>query len=450
VPLAALACSACGGGGSTPSPGAVPTANTTTSPSPNPTASSNAFTYAGSLTQTVTLYATPAPEPTLYGGTTPAPTSTPWVSTTNQTVTQNVSVSTGQSFNSQSNLSEFTTNETDAGQLQTTTTTSQAYLSYVADSSRTNGIDVTEIGTSSTDSSNVATQTVFGTGNGVVEELPYVYGKQWTNTAARTDTENDPDDENITDAYAADGTYQEQFTYPEGGTASALTRDDGSGVYSIPLEGSPGSSITVEAPAGGQITVGFNVPGGAAAFGIPDWYPAIPPNFASDTYVDEGSTTVPSSCNVGSAYQSASVEEFVETKNRLDTLFGEWETDQVTQYVSSTYGLLCEITSDDLQDYYDFSGQSGAALGFTFTTPPTPLVVTTVSETLALQSATYAASASLARRATQSAPQSASPLALLPRPSLARARTIIAVARARHERALHTSVRSRSVTRQTP
>ncbi|MGB6985867.1 MAG: hypothetical protein WBD74_07865 [Candidatus Aquilonibacter sp.] len=373
----------------------------------------------------------------------------------NQNITQNVSVSTGRSFNGQSNLTEFTTNETDDGQLQTTTTTSQAYLSYVADSARANGIDVTEIGTSSTDSNDVATQTTFGTGNGVVEELPYVYGGRWTNTAARSDTENDPNDENITAAYGADGTYQEQFTYPEGGTASALTRDDGSGVYDVPLEGftNAQTSLTVEAPSGGELTIGMNIPAGneATAFTLPDWYPVAPPAFASDTYVDEGSTALPSSCKVGSSYQSASTEEFVETKNRLDTVFGEWETDQIRQYVSSSYGLLCEVVSDNLQDYYDYSTQSGSVFAFTYTTPPTPLVVTTVSETLALQSASYATTSSLARRATaQSSSQSVTSLALLPRPSLARATTLIAVAHARDVRVMNNSVRTGSIMRHTP
>ncbi len=450
MPLAVLALAACGGGGgSSPSSSVLPTAipsssaaavTPSPSPNPNPSASGDTFTYSGSLSQTVTLYATPPPDPAQYGGASPLPTGTPWVSTTNQTVTQNIAVATGQSFNGQSNLTELTTNETDAGQLQTTTTSSETYLSYVSDATRTNGIDVTEIGASSTDSNNVATQTIFGTGNGIVEELPFVYGGQWSNTATRTETENDPSDENISATYDTDGGYQEQFTYPEGSTASALTRDDGSGAYDVPLEGvaSSETSLTVEAPSGGNITIGMNVPVGneALAFTIADWYPAAPPQLASDTYVDEGSTTLPSTCKTGSTYQTASVEELVETKNRLDTVFGEWETDQVTQYVSSTYGLLCEVVNDDLQDYYDYSGMSGSVFAFAYTTPPSPLVVTTVTETLALQSASYAATSSRTRRA------------LLARPSFARAGTIVAVARARQIHALNTSIRS--VKRQTP
>lgn len=403
------------------------------------------------LTQTVTLYATPSPPPALSGGATPGPTSTPLVGTTKQTVTQNISVLTGQSFGGKSSLTNFVTTETDVSQLQTTSVTSQNYFSYAPNSSRANGVDVTEIGMSSTDSNGVALQSVSGSGNGIVEKLPYVYSGQWTNTATRTDTENDPDGEAITASYAANGTYQEQFTYPEGGTASAVTRDDGSGIYTVPLLGATTSlsAISVEPLANGQITVSFNIKGftGSGAFSLTDWYPMNPPQFASDTYVDEGSTTLPSSCNVGSAYQSAGVEKFVETKNRLDVLFGEYETDQITQYTSSSYGLLCEIVNDDLKAYYDYTGQAGAVLGFTYTTLPSPLDETTVSETLALQSAQSASTLS-ARRAGQSFAQQALSRAILPQPSLARARMMLAAAHARHVRALTTPVRYGSVERQ--
>jgi hypothetical protein len=458
VPLIAVILSGCGGGSGVsgappvqPTTAPVSTPTPAPTPTPNPSVAGDAFAYTGSLTQTVTYYATPPPDPVEWGGATPLPTSTPWVSTTKQTVTQNVSVSTGQSFGGNSNLTDLATKETDTGQLQTTSVTSQNYFSYAADSSRANGVDVTEIGMSSTDSNGVALQSVLGSGNGIVEKLPFVYGGQWTNTATRTDTENDPSGEAITANYASDGTYQEQFTYPEGGTASAVTRDDGSAVYSVPLLGSTGgnSGFTVEPPAGGQIAFAFSIASTAQAFDVTDWYPTAPPNFASDTYVDEGSTTLPSSCNVGSAYQSAGVEEFVETKGRLDPLFGEYETDQVTQYASSTYGLLCETVNDDLKEYYNFSGQGGALLAFTFTTPASPVVETTVSETLALQSAQYASTSST-RRAGASSVHPVVSQAILPQPSLARARMILAAAHARTARALATAARSGAARRQTP
>lgn len=415
VPLTIFALSACGGGGAGSPVPAAPT------PAPNPTAAGSAFAYTGTLTQTITLSGTPAPSPD--------PTSTPWVTTTTQNVTQNVSVSTGQSFDGQAGLTDFTTHETDAGQLQTINVTSQAYLSYAPDTSRTNGVDVTEIGTSSTDSNGVAFQSIAASGNGTELKLPYTPGAQWMNTAARTDTETDPSGQTIGTTYAADGSYSEQITYPEGKDATVQVYPDGSGVYQMPLFGATyvPSALTVNAPSGGQIQIAIEVNGGlpeAQAFTVPVWYPQSPPVLASDTFVDEGASTLPSSCKVGSAYQSVNAEEIVETKTRLDPVFGELETDQTTQYTSTSYGLLCEAVNDDLKAYYDYSGQAGAV--FAFTPSGSPVDETTVTETLALQSASDSTSAAH-RSMTQSMAQ-----VLLPRPSLARVRMILAAAHAQH------------------
>ncbi len=427
LPLTVLALSACGGGGgSTPSvlPSSSPASTATPSPAPNPTAAGTTFSYAGSLTQTITLYATPAPSP--------LPTSTPWVTTTTQSVTQNVAVSTGQSFNGQTGLTNLTTKETDAGQLQTTTVTSQAYLSYAQDSSRANGVNVTEIGSSSIDSNGVALQSTLSSGSETLAQLPFVGGAQWTNNAAHTDTEKDPGGETISTTYAADGSYNEQLSFPENVTSTAIEYPDGSGSYGLPLLGGTTNqtTVTVGAPSGGQIQLALNVPVGLPvthAWTIPVWYPQTPPILASDAYVDAGPATLPSSCNTGNAYAYANVEKIVESKNRLDTVFGELETEKITQYTSSSYGLLCEVISDDLKGFYNYSGQAGAV--FAFTVSGTPQIETTVSETLALQSFKSGA-------------------ILTARPSLARARMILAAAHAQNARGFYARVRSSSVKRQ--
>ena len=450
MPLTLLALSACGGGGgSSSTPAVIPTATpaaaatATAKHAPNPTASGNTFTYAGTISQTFTLYGTPAPSPSPSA--TPEPTSTPWISTSSQNVTQNVSISNGQTFGGQSGLTDLTANESDASAQKTTTVTSQTYLSYAQNSSRANGVDVTEIGTSSTDSNGASLQSVIGSGNGILEKLPSVAGAQWTNGATRTDTEKDADGQNTVATYTADGSYQEQITYPEGGSASVQSNSDGSGVYQLPVTGvtTAPSSITVNAPAGGQIQLAYEIYARgsfpqAGAFVLPVWYPQTPPVLASDTYVDEGTTTLPSSCNTGSTYQSVSVEKTIETKNRLDTVFGEYETDQITQYASPSYGLLCTVVNDDLKTYYDYSGQGGAF----FNISATPVRDTSVTETLALQSEKLVA-ASVARRSLQSVVQHISP-----RPSLVRARMVLAAAHAEHVRELYTRAHSISGMRQ--
>lgn len=445
-PLALLTFAACGGGGnSTPAviatPSPAPTATAT--PVPNPTAAGNTFAYAGSLTQTFTVYGTPAPSPAPPA--TPEPTATPWISTSSQTVTQNVTISNGQSFGGQTGLTEFATQETDAGQLKTTAVTSQTYLSFVQNSARANGVDVTEIGTSSTDSNGVSLQSVLGSGNGLTERLPNVPGAQWSNGAARNDSEKDPGGETIATAYADDGSYQEQLTFPEGGSATIQANADGSGVYQTPLNGATGahSTITVNAPSTGQIQLayelfGFGLPA-SGAFTLPVWYPQTPPVLASDTYIDEGATTLPSSCKAASSYASSNVEKIVESKTRLDTLVGEYESEQITQYTSAPYGLLCVIVSDDLKAYYDYSGQSLGVLAFS----PDPLRETVVSETLALQSE-HVASMSTAKRTAQSSSHS---LLVLPRPSLARVNMALAAVHAQNLRALYSRAHSNSAMR---
>jgi hypothetical protein len=437
VPLALLALSACGGGGGgvIATPTVLPSATPTPTPVPNPTASGDTFAYAGSVTQTVTVFATPAPSPSASA--TPQPTSTPWVSTLAQTVAQNVSVSTAQSFGGQTGLTEFNAQETDASQLKTTSVASQTYLSYAQNSSRASGVDVTAVGTAWSNSDGASFQSVIA-GSGIVQKLPYVYGAQWNNDAARTDTEKGPGGEVITTTYAADGSYQEQFTYPEGGTASVQANADGSGVYETPINGATTapSSFTVNAPSGGQIQVAYEIFGAglpsSGAFEVPVWYPQSPPVLASDTYVDAGPSTLPSSCKAGSAFQSANVEKIVETKNRLDTVFGEYETDQITQYTSTLYGLLCEVVSDDVKTYYEFSGRGYAAFDFS----ASPVVEAVVTETLALQSQKFASTSAVRRTAA------GSPRQILPQPSFARASMALATIHAQNARTFYAHMHS--------
>jgi hypothetical protein len=438
-PLALLTFAACGGGGtSTPAVIATATPVPTATPAPNPTAAGDTFAYSGTLTQTFTVYGTPAPAPSPSAS--PEPTATPWISTSSQTVTQNVTISNGQSYGGQNGLTEFATQETDAGQLKTTTVASQAYFSFAQNTTRANGVDVTEIGTSSTDSNGASFQSVLGSGNGIVQMLPAVPGAQWSNSAARSDSEKDPGGETIAATYAADGSYQELLTFPEGGTAAVQANADGSGVYKTPLNGATTapSTITVNAPSGGQIQLAYEIFGlglpASGAFTIPVWYPQTPPVLASDAFIDEGPATLPSSCNAGSAYTSANVEKIVETKSRLDTVAGEYESDKTVQYTSSSYGLLCVVVTDDVKTYYDYSGQSLGALAF----GEDPLREAAASETLALQSA-HLSSLSATKRTPQS---SSNALFVSPRPSLARVSMMLAAVHAQNLRALNSRMHS--------
>jgi hypothetical protein len=423
---------------------ATPSAAATASPSPTaaPTAAAtaNLFSYAGSLVETYTLYGTPAPAPS--GSASPAPTATPWITTISNAVTQSVRATTGASFGGASGLAELATSETDTSAHATTTSTAQTFFALVGDAARVSGVDVTEAGTTANDSNGVSYETTFGAGNGIVEELPPVPNARWSDSAARTQTEVDPDGQTTTATYAADGTYAETFSYPQGGTAEALTYGDGSGVYQVPVAGTTqqNSSITVDAPAvaagGDTILIGYSVYGAglpaAGGFTIEDWYPATPPVLANDQYVDEGPAALPAACNVPASLATGTIDAIAEAKTRLDTLFGELETDQTTEYVSATYGILCSAIATDLKNYYDYSAQSSSLFSFS----STPIYETTIAETLGLTGASVASAATARARASA-----------MIRPSFAHVRSVLAQYRARMLFALHARMLSRKAAR---
>jgi hypothetical protein len=422
----------------TPGPTATATATPTAAPTATPTVApaANVFVFSGSMTQTFTLYGTPGPSAPPHA--TAAPTATPWITTLAQSVTQDVSAHIGASLHGRTGLAVYETVEADTNVHESTTTTSDTYVALVPDATRVSGIDVTDVATISKDSNGVALEHSTGTGNGIVNELPVVPYSQWTDTASRTNAENDPGGEDLTATYAGDGSYHEQITYSEGGVAAVQENSDGSGVYQVPLVGetNQNSTITVSAPAatqhGDALAIAYSIYGvglpAAGGFLIPVWYPSVPPILASDTYENEGAATIPQACGVPQAYASGTFDEIVEKKVRLDTVFGELETDRDARYVSDTFGVVCVIRDDDLKNYYDFSGQSDSVLSFS----SIPLEGTAVTEVLSLQSAGLAT----ASRARSARAASQSPM-LAALPSSARVEAIFSQARLRELHALY-------------
>ena len=126
---------------------------------------------------------------------------------------------------------------------------------------------------------------------------------------------------------------------------------------------------------------------------------------------------------------------------RLDTVFGELETRTTTSYVASPYGVLCTIVHDDLETYYDYSGQSA----YIVVLQQVPFESTIVDETLALQSASLAPSSASAATLRSTASLTA-PVFAVPNGSVlgARAATIIAQRRAAHATKLRAAFQSRT------
>lgn len=390
--VAAAALSACGGGGSAgaitpPATVSTPVPTTTPSPSPYPSADGETFSYKGTYTQQFTEYGTPAPSPA--AGQTPEPTATPWTSTTTSQVAQQVTLHANASFDGVGGLTEMETNETDSGKLSTYTVDSKQYLQFTPDSTRSSGIDVTQVAVDSSDSNGVKSTTTFGTGNGVLDELPQVPAAQWSNGAARVAVEDDPSGESITSTYAADGTYTGSTAYPQGQSAALTENADGSGVYTMPFLNVPDSAFTVSPVANGAISVSLEAAalGGTLWTSVPVWYPSVPPVLASDTFINKGSAAIPSACNVPSSVGTQATQ-IDEQRVRLDTILGELERTHQSSYVAPPYGIVCVVSHDDLQSYYDFSGQSAYMFN------NTPLRETVSDETIGMTGVPAASSKS--------------------------------------------------------
>lgn len=396
--MAALA--ACGGGSGTttpavqPVPSIAPVAPTPTpTPSPYPSTSGESFAYSGTLTQQYALYGTPAPAAS--PGATPEPTSTPWVSTSTQSVSQNVVLHGNASFNGTSGLTELETNETDAAPQSTYTIDSKQYVSFAADSSRSNGIDLMQMGIDATDSNGVHTTTTFAGNGDMLDQLPQVPASQWNGSVARSIVENDPSGESLSTTYAGDGTYTASATFPEGTTSTITEFADGSGAYVLPFIGVPGSEITISPVESDAINITFKAVGyNAISWGaLPVWYPSVPPVLAGDAFADSGTAQIPASCNVPSSIGTQALR-IDESRARIDSIYGELEKTTQSAYVVPGYGDVCVVTHDDLTVYYDYSGESA----FLFSGTPLRHVVT--DETLGLTKATLASSQARTKEST--------------------------------------------------
>jgi hypothetical protein len=389
------ACSGGGGGGSTP-PAPKPTNN-----SYRPAAAGDSFSYAGTMIESFVRPPVPA------GAITPSPNPTN-SQTLTTAVTQTVTVSGVPKFQTVLNPFDFYVTETDTlnGGLETSTTKSDEYYVYSANGAAT---DIEFAGSNVTTSSGVTYLDVVGSGNGLVDILPEVSGQILpANSAAETTTETDPDGATDVRTIDADGTYTDNALNVDGTTSTAIVNADGSGSYSFPLEIPADTSYTVSAPqpnpSGGSNQIGITITAPAAlveatpspnatpvtfpTFFIPVWY-SQPIVIATETLVDNGSSSVPATCNVPSGLLNRPVHQLVDTKSTLDPVFGETDTTTTTTYTLRGIGVGCVKLSDVVTQYYDLSGQAQfneegfGPIGFS----DTPFQTTTTTETLGVTSA---------------------------------------------------------------
>lgn len=367
IAFALASCGGGGGGGGTINP-PPPNASPLPSGSPYPSNNGDTFSYAGTSVQTVSRS---------------VPTPTPPPSTTTSTVTQNQTVKTGQTFHGTS-ATDFQTVETDVGPNQTITTNSDDYFVFPGASG-----NVVQIGFKSTDSNGVTLNVQYLSGNGIIDQLPETQGANWSNSAAESLTENDPDGSQVVEAINADGSYTETQTLAAG-TANITENSDGTGTATFPtlvfFGVGTGTQFAIGAQSGGIIPITVSAIGAPTPtpppilVPVPAWYQASP-TLASDMTTNDGTASLPSGC-AAHAYPGIGIQ-LHEARTRLDTILGYQETETQDRWIVPSVGPTCAKITDTIVLFYDFTGQT-----VTDVFNSTGVQTTGITETLGLQSAT--------------------------------------------------------------
>jgi hypothetical protein len=409
-----IAFAGCGGGGSG---GGTPPTAAPTGPAPSPAftgsrpaGSGDAFTFAGSKTLTYL-------RPPLTSSPLPSPNPGSSVSTTS-TISQQIAVSSGQTFQSRTGLYDFTIAETDTAPLKTTTLVTHEYLAY-GSAGLTTAVSI--VGSTTTSSDGAVYLTVYGPGNGLLDVLPETPGRIGTapNNAALTTTETDPDGQVTSRTVNPDGSYSESAKFPDGTSSLAIQRADGSGSYSFPYVindaeygdgvAPPNTVLTVTPPTSAPETGAYIPVSIAYSFGAtpvpagsatpiatptpvarrvqPIWYPGgvYPTVPSTESYVDAGAAALPAACTVPAALLAGrTTNKLVQTISRVDIVFGEIELETTTTYTAVGLGVVCLQQAGVVTHYYDYTGQSIK----TIATSGTPVQTDTLAGTLVLQAAT--------------------------------------------------------------
>jgi hypothetical protein len=381
IVLAALTVAGCGGGGSG---GGGPVSPPTAQPlvESRPLAAGDVFAYAGATTD-VKHFANPAAS-----------------SSTTSQVVQSVAVSGPTTFNGLTNAYDFETSETDTAPLQQIAFTTDTYYAEVP-ASTASFTNLVTSGYTSSDTLGERTTVALAAGNGLVDILPET-GQSWTNDGAQTSVTDEADGTSEKRIYAADGSYQDTTTYPQGSqftpqpaplTATIVENSNGSGSYSLPLFGSqPNVTISFGTPnPAGQVPIVVAAAPKVLETANPVAFYSPAPKLYSET--DSGSLgqTIPAGCKAAAAFGTVS-NAIVETAERIDTVLGTIETLSQTSYVVPKYGVACVALTDITDSYYDYSGQSNVGLvGIAFNGGRTPTETDQITTTLGLTAATLQA-----------------------------------------------------------
>ncbi len=368
--------------------------------------------YAGTLTEVDANNA-------IAGGpnATPSPTQTPVSITTTAKATVAVTTTADTADTTGSTTAvTFTANETDAASLSTLTSTTTSNVLYQTQSNGT--VNVRLAKTIATESTGVIYENDYTATNGLTTILPETAGT-FTNDASEKYLETDPgigvtsngQQVTTTTTYNADGTYSSTFLDPSVSTGvptadTATENSDFSGVLNFNSIDPSAYVISFAAPSSGSITVTLTDPNFSLNNAIPvnNWIPATSTQPSMETDTIAPGATVP--CANASTYPTAA--SVTQQKTIVDTVFGTVENRTMTSYDVAGVGTVCTVLSDTVNTYYDYSEQEGYFLYVS----STPLLTTTVSETLALQS-TNASQLQSGKRSAQAVSVAMLPLATI-------------------------------------
>jgi hypothetical protein len=351
--------------------------------STHPATVGDTLTLAGTLTHTI---ARPQPAPSAIAA--------PVTMTTNVTDTLSIA-SLDESFNNVTGLTDNDLVEADVAPLQTITTTSDTYTHFVADGSLQQYLGV---GYASTDSNGVQDQVIYGNGAGIFDELPDTNGATFSNTAAQTFTEDEPDTTTVSRTVNSDGTYSETDNYVAGNVGPPQVIQTNTDLSaSITNFGGLGVTVTYGAPSGSgsSATIAYNIvyQGSSLASGtLPSWFPTTTPY--KDVSTKTTAQAFPSACDVPSSVGTTGTE-IVDVTTHLDTALGTYEKRTQTLYNAPGFGTVCAQLADEIDTYYDYTGQSYALVGgLNLAISSSPIQIDTLSETIGFKSGTVSGSSS--------------------------------------------------------
>ena len=248
------------------------------------------------------------------------------------------------------------------------------------------------VSTNATDSNGVIYATQYDpsgiSGNGILDVLPETAGPFGPNNAVLQYDETDQANFTRHRVVAASGAYTEQGKDALGDVQTITVNADNSATYDARQYS--GLRLTMTAPSvppNPRIIVRiFNSAGTQlAAFNIASWIPTTLTQPSVETDVDNGSKTYPAACNVPAKYGTAG-NQIVQTITRADAALGNLETFTTTTYVAPRVGPVCIQLADSVQTFYDYTGQNGFSVLVSGGT--LPIELTSLAETLTLQSAT--------------------------------------------------------------